>query len=287
MPFDYDPWQLPDALNFPVESVPASEVLKEGFTMPPNAMVTRRPDTNYIFDVTSDRRVTPAYTEAMQGFQDLVLNSEINAQDVEITHKFSDDKAQWWMRINFPQERIEPQVGDVMRYGLDFHTSLNRTLGFGVSSVAFRLECLNGMVSGDATYSSYRKHTSTLSIEGEMAKLANGIRAFYDLEAEYKRWNSVGVTTDQVEELFRNTFARYFVSRMPKTNQKALETMMGLYHKERRTLGNTAWAVYNAATAWATHTDPKRGGNPVSGQMRRDQEVSKMLNNYYWKDMVK
>jgi hypothetical protein len=47
-----------------------------------------------------------------------------------------------------------------------------------------------------------------------------------------------------------------------KVNQKKLATLLDLYSKETRELGETMWAAFNALTHWSTHLpDANKGGS--------------------------
>ena len=53
-----------------------------------------------------------------------------------------------------------------------------------------------------------------------------------------------------------------------KVNQKKLATLLDLYGKETRELGQTMWAAFNALTHWSTHLpDANKGGRIEKKQL--------------------
>ncbi len=42
-------------------------------------------------------------------------------------------------------------------------------------------------------------------------------------------------------------------------NETLLKKLLGYWASERQSQGNTLWALYNAATYWATHEGVRRG----------------------------
>ena len=64
---------------------------------------------------------------------------------------------------------------------------------------------------------------------------------------------------------------------------KQLDALMKQYHEERQTLGNTAWAAYNAMTHWASHPDASK---PYNVERTRSNAVAKALRSNTWNTKV-
>ena len=79
-------------------------------------------------------------------------------------------------------------------------------------------------------------------------------------------------------------------------NETLMNTLLYLFDKEKRELGQTMWAAYNALTHWSTHTqeawtDPKTGKERSAGrsnhnvpntQRVRNDQVRQVLESPAW-----
>ena len=277
---------LPERLTFPVKSIKMDPTLFMGnsaYGTPDNRYMNVRTDTNDILAFTTKAYKTLPNQDIADQMSEVILsNPDIDTTDMEVIDSTSNNCAQWRRRVKFPAMTIQPQLGDIVRYVLDTSTSYDLTWAFTSTSSAERLECLNGMVGRDFSYKTYRRHTTNISIDTEGTKLSNGIKAFYESEEMYKRWNSIGVEKEEVEALFTNV-ATGKVSGRDKVSEKTMDILMLDWDRTSRNMGSTLWATYNVATAWATHHDTKRKGSKDNAERGRNAKVAIMLNSNQWK----
>ena len=67
-------------------------------------------------------------------------------------------------------------------------------------------------------------------------------------------------------------------------NESLMNHLLYLFDKEKRELGQTMWAGYNALTHWATHTqeawtDPKTGKDRTSGRSTHNVPNTQRVRN--------
>jgi hypothetical protein len=274
---------VPDKYNFPVVKVKASEVLKDDITVGDNNYISMREDTKHIFAFVKQNHKVVLPVDVMAGMRTVIEESDLNLKGMTNRFSFRSEGAEMHCRIIFPNEIIEPRVGDTIRFGIELGTSLNAIIAFFHRAHADRLICLNGMVSPSNSYHTYHKHTSSLNLEKEAQKLYNGVEAFFESTGTYQRWMKTNVSNVEVNELFKTTLARKYVGGMPKVKKKDLKTLMIEWNKG----GSTLWDTYNVSTAWATHLTGlnTRGGWKPATQRTRNGAVSSMLRSDMWKEL--
>ena len=65
-----------------------------------------------------------------------------------------------------------------------------------------------------------------------------------------------------------------------KINKKRLEKLMGFWIDNKRQVGSNKWALYNACTYWATHTNDVK--NPEIERNKREKLVAKAVKETVW-----
>ena len=275
--------QLPPEACFNVVTKPTNEVLKEEFEVPKNSRVIMAEESKHIYGFVTNQYKVLLDQHVIDVLPEAIMAAGIDIEDMTAKFRFSNDFARMNLKVNFPKVTIEPKVGDIASYGLDINNSYNATLMYSSSTYALRWECLNGMMSHLNTYSTRRKHTTNISVEGEAQKIVNGIEAFHESEGTYALWMQRIVSPTSVDALFRRTLASYKQGKVVKVNKKTLAHLNREYAK----LGNSMWDVYNVATAWATHLagHTNRGGWRPQTQATRHSSISTMLKDDIWKEL--
>jgi|TARA_Y100000034_G_scaffold126115_1_gene176866 hypothetical protein len=134
--------------------------------------------------------------------------------------------------------------------------------------------CANGMVSGvyDMTV---RRHTSGLAIPRLTDKLRKSIDIFYKQADTWKHWVGKNICDEDAEECFKA---------MPNVSERRVEQLMRRFRIECETHGRTVWALYSAATAYATVADGDFAVKETASDHRastlhnREQQVRSWLN---------
>lgn len=120
-----------------------------------------------------------------------------------------------------------------------------------------------------------KKHTSGLIIPKLTDKLRNSIDIFYKQAEQWKKWVGKVITDEDAEVCFKS---------MPNVSDRRVDQLMHQFRIECDTHGRTVWALYSAATFYATSdrgvfavrdTD---NDHRASTLMNREQQVRSWLN---------
>ena len=175
--------------------------------------------------------------------------------------------------IIFPNETIEPQVGDIHQFRLNFYNSYDGSWAMQQVSDALRILCLNGQKFADVISKTRMKHTSNVSIDGSALKVVNGLDTFRNQKEVYQSYMSSKVDKFSVEQFLKSTLCLNKIrSSEQKYNNKRLEELLRLYEIESSSLGSNKWALYNTLTYWATHTNNTK--SPENTKRIREGEIS-------------
>ena len=134
--------------------------------------------------------------------------------------------------------------------------------------------CTNGMVSGiyDLTV---KRHTAGLTIPRMDDKVRKSIDIFYTQAEQWKKWVGKEITDDDARTCFEA---------VPNVSERRIEQLMRQFHIECLTHGRTVWALYSAATYYATHNEGEfsvRETNQDHGAatlLHRERQVRSWLN---------
>ena len=173
--------------------------------------------------------------------------------------------------------------------------NINTDIGSKASNVAFRVIvingydgassfkfyhgaidffCTNGMVSG--VYDMMvKRHTSGLTIPSLTDRLRKSIDIFYRQAETWKHWVKKVISDEDAEQCFKA---------MPNISDRRVQQLMHQFRIECQTHGRTIWAMYSAATYYATSnqgqfTVRETGlDHSASTLMNREQQVRAWLN---------
>jgi hypothetical protein len=102
--------------------------------------------------------------------------------------------------------------------------------------------CSNGMVTGSYDMM-VKRHTSGLTVPRLTDKLRNSIDIFYKQADQWKDWVGKEINNDQAKECFEA---------MPNISERRVQQLMRQFTIECQSHGRTVWALYSAATYYAT-----------------------------------
>ena len=134
--------------------------------------------------------------------------------------------------------------------------------------------CTNGMVSGlyDMTV---KRHTKGLTVPVLTDKLRKSIDIFYKQADIWKHWVNKTISDEDAEVCFKS---------MPNISDRRVDQLMHRFRIECESHNRTVWALYSAATAYATHADgafevrDTGVDHRASTLMNREQQVRSWLN---------
>ena len=133
--------------------------------------------------------------------------------------------------------------------------------------------CTNGMVSGIYDMM-VKRHTAGLTIPKLDDKLRKSIDIFYTQAEQWKKWVGKEITDDDARECYEA---------MPRISERRVEQMMRQFHIECLTHGRTVWALYSAATYFATHNEGEfsiretNNDHSAATLLHREQQVRSWL----------
>ena len=201
--------------------------------------------------------------------------------DYTHTQKLYENGAKMKGTIAFNDLVIEPQVGDYIRFHIDYLNSYDGQWSIMIKAQGHRLWCANGCANPHSLSYDRSKHTTGFSLEGTSAKIRNAIQGFWDSKGIWQDYATKELPIGAAEIFFKATLCRRSTNTSEvKINERKLENLMGLYHKETRSLGQNKWALYNALTHWASH--PTEANNPHRAEVLRHNEITKAMQSSRW-----
>lgn len=154
--WDFTPLVLPAQVN--IDGHPQGAEVEDGFytvtgnngspnlfvLLNPNIRTAKQPAGVYLSAVSS-RYAVASYPEV---FAPMMVHCVENGWDARITCYDKGKKARMDIDVtNFKGNKTNAKVGDLYRYGVSIHNSLDGTGSLRISGVAQRLICTNGMVA--------------------------------------------------------------------------------------------------------------------------------------------
>ena len=124
--------------------------------------------------------------------------------------------------------------------------------------------CTNGMVSGSYDMI-VRRHTAGLTIPKLTDKLRRSIDIFYKQADQWKKWVGKDITDEDAEICFKA---------MPNASERRIAQLMHQFQIECGSHGRTVWALYSAATYYASNS----AGNFTVRETDSDHQASTLLN---------
>jgi hypothetical protein len=185
----------------------------------------------------------------------------------------------------------------------DIINSVDMSWAFQVFSGAYRDYCRNTCVfGGQKAYHQKRKHTSNLSVSAMVEKAALGLHMFMNHKDQMDKWRTIELDPSQWVEILENTVCRkggeaaqLSTDRNARVNGRLLDYLNHRFTEEKRELGPTLWAGYNALTHWATHVDEtwerpdgteistgRATSNPHRVRLQREAKVRNVLDSAQW-----
>ena len=264
-----------------------------------------RNDTNQIISIVGKNYNPIPHQVAFDTAQDVIMRSDLNLDGIDRHTAVSHDGARAYSTWTLPKHRVTLRKDDDVALQISSRNSYDGSWSFVVEVGGYRFICLNMQVFANNFAIHKSKHTQGLNLDSIASKLSEAI-IVYDQETDmWKELVDTNVNNYQAFDVLAHLANSKVASNMLKNwefnpdyrrfnspidilyepevvRNKTLNTLYHQWLLERKQLGKTGWALYNAMTNWATHAVPiKRTSinNVASIRVDRLEKVRKTLNN--------
>jgi len=275
--------------EFPVEVVPlvAVKELQDGwkseeYKVPPSMQkAIVRTDTGAVLGTHGGAYQMITHSEIVDKMEQAARNSNRLSRDYTHRQQVFENGAKMRGTIAFNDLVIEPQVGDYIKFHVDYTNSYDGMWSIMIKAEGYRLWCSNGCASPKALSFDRNKHTSGFSLAGTQAKIDNAMSGFFDSQGIWRQYATQSVSQLEAETFLKATLCkRASNTTQIKVNESKLEKLMGLFRTESSKLGSNKWALYNAMTYWSSHAQD--ANHPHRAEILRHAEVSKAIQTSRW-----
>jgi hypothetical protein len=179
---------------------------------------------------------------------------------------------------------------DDTRCRLDIFNSVDKSWTLQVFSGAYRDLCRNTLVfGGSKAYHQKAKHTKNMNSGALITKGVLGLEMWDNQRETMQAYREIGMTEKQFNDVLIDSGMIDKVGKVAanndelKVNQRKLATLLDLYGKETRELGETMWAAFNALTHWSTHLpDANKGGRDEKKRLDKSNAVRDLVQSNAW-----
>ena len=270
-----------------------------------------REDTGQTLGVHSSTYKHDGYKPHITAVVDAINELKDNDLDcTDATYKINlpENGKKLQFEVMFPKHTIEPAVGDITQLRLRDLDPYDGTWGRRLTIDGMRLACLNGQLNPAFGFHFYSKHTKNISSDEKTSRLIKNMKNliinFQENEKGFKEYLVTEVSEPTVYNIYANTLAKSTVyydnlgigwesivtdAYKPFSSPdgfgptRTIDVLMDLYDYNRREMGSNLYAVYNAATEWATHVVNSKG-KIHNVQRTREAKVNQMLKSRHWKN---
>jgi hypothetical protein len=124
--------------------------------------------------------------------------------------------------------------------------------------------CTNGMVTGSYDMI-VKRHTAGLTVPKLTDRLRNSIDIFYKQSEQWSAWVGKKICDEDAEECFKA---------MPNVSERRVQQLMRQFRIECQSHGRTVWALYSAATFYASSDQ----GEFTIRETNSDHKASTLMN---------
>ncbi len=121
-----------------------------------------------------------------------------------------------------------------------------------------------------SSFKLYGRHTKGFGVTDLVGKLKAALTLYRQGTEQFMRWGYRRIMDEDATAVIRE---------IPRMNETLLKKLLGYWASERQSQGNTLWALYNAATYWATHEGVRRSSsdNIAAIVLEREARVACMV----------
>ena len=192
---------------------------------------------------------------------ELLNDTDLPTGNVKVVDRVYDDGLRAHRTIHFND--LQTTVGDSsdsVNCWMDVFNSVDMSWAFQVFSGAYRALCRNTLVfGGEKAYHQKAKHTKNLSPEALISKAGGSLEMWTGQRDQMNLWAGAKLSDEQFGEILANSICHKNTraaeaGQTKPINERLMNNILYLFDKEKRELGQTMWAAYNALTHWSTHT---------------------------------
>lgn len=266
---------------FPVEMQPVFN--QDGQEIEGTSCI-RRTDTGNVLGVHGSRYKLVSNEEIVSKVMDAVDDANLS-RDYETKFYVTEGGRKLRGEVLFNDLTVQPDVGDYVKFRVSFFNSYDGSWSFQANAEGLRLWCLNGCTTPDAVTRTKLRHTQQISVEGTASKIALGLDAFMQSPDMWNHWRAHRIETGHAEQFFKKTLAKQYTRQAnhAKTNERQLENLLSIWSNEVSQLGQNKWALYNAMTYWASHTESAK--NPEVTRRNREDMVARAMQSKVWEEV--
>jgi len=225
---------------------------------------------------------------------DLLAASDLPMDNVEVCDRIYEEGARVHRTIYFHdlQDLTTTRDGkrDLVRCRMDMFNSVDMSWALQIFSGAYRDLCRNTLVfGGEKAYHQRKIHRGAVSPEAMIAKATMGLSMWQDQRDVMDRWRNAPLTQKQFADILKETICRKNTKAAEaderlSVNESRLNWLLERFEEERRELGLTLWAGYNALTHWATHLpDARDRGRAERKRYTRNEQVRQIVDGPSWR----
>lgn len=231
---------------------------------------------------------------------DKVLQSKLPLGNIEVVDRIFEEGVRVHRTIYFHD--LAHGLGtttsgkrDVVRCRLDIFNSVDKSWAFQIFSGAYRDLCRNTLVfGGEKAYHQKKKHVGSMSTEAMAEKAIMGLDMWANQSDQMKLWQDSKLTEGQFVDMLKTTLCKKDskaakhegLAESVAVNERRLNYLLERFAEERRELGETLWAGYNALTHWATHLpDAREKGRAEKKRFDRNNAVRQLIAGEAWQSL--
>ena len=225
---------------------------------------------------------------------DLLAASDLPLDNVEVVDRIFEEGARVHRTIYFHDLKSQSVTrggeADVVRCRMDMFNSVDMSWALQIFSGAYRDLCRNTLVfGGEKAYHQRKIHRGAVSPEAMIAKATMGLSMWQDQRDVMDRWRNSPLTDRQFADILKETICRKNTKAAEtderlSVNERRLNWLLERFEEERRELGQTLWAGYNALTHWATHLpDAHDRGRAERKRYTRNEQVRQIVDGPSWR----
>lgn len=258
-------------LFFPVQLVPAAARVGNSFLDSDYQAVIRTDNHQVLaihgpgYHLIDNREVFGAFDEALQ-------QSILDKTGLYWTNELANNGARSVRTYIFPAHSFKiGRDDDVVDLRIQVINSYDGSSAFTTLVGGYRVLCTNGLVIGKTFSQTYTKHTKGFDLTAILERINHTIDVYCHNAKQWHQWSNRTINDMQAQTI---------INHIPSISERLHTTLMNYYQKEKRQLGPTLWALFNALTYWSSHEKIKASSlnNRASIVLNRENRVRAVLN---------
>lgn len=274
-----NPFPQDSSLYFKAYEVPLAMVGKSNFHAIQDHKAIARADENFqpiLLGIVGSNYKVIQNKELFSAIEDQFMQSMTNEQlqGVKVVDQMSYNGAMCFRQYIFPKINAEVNSRSNVAFRTVIKNGFDGGSSFKLMSGAIDFFCTNGLIVGQYEMTT-KRHTAGLTIPSMVDRVKRSIDVFYTQAEQWKRWAGKTISDDDAEEVFKA---------IPNISDRRYEQLLRQFQIEIKSHGRTVWALYSAATYYATHNEGEfavrnTDNNHVAATLHnREMQVRSWLN---------